>query len=50
MSRSEGGKNNMFFVVCTQRLQHPKRQFPVCALYMCSKVIQVGAGSAEREM
>lgn len=46
MLRSEGAKkNNAFFVVCTHRLQHPN-----VPMYVCSKVIQVGAGSAKREM
>lgn len=47
MLRSEGVKknNNAFFVVSTHRLQHPN--VPV---FVHSKVIQVGAGSAKREM
>lgn len=49
MLRREGGnppqKNNALFVVFTHRLQHPN--VPV---HVRRKVIQVGAGSAKREM
>lgn len=38
-------KNNVLFVVCTHRLQHPS-----VPMHVCSKVIQVGADSAKREM
>lgn len=37
--------NNALFVVCTHRFQRPN-----VPMYVCSKVIQVGAGSAKREM